>query len=168
MPLPDWVRQARWPAAGAALAGLVLGAWLGGGVADSGEGVSDAWTAPGPDLVRRVDEGSAAAVASSPLWRGAAGATPAGGPASVAWKLLGIVDGNPPMALVSAQNSNEVARLGVGDALPDGRRIADFQESAVVVADDQGCRTTFRLYRGASDRPGTSCDTAAPAPDTTD
>jgi hypothetical protein len=167
MPLPEWVRQARWPAAGAALAGLVMGALLAGGVADSGEGVSDAWRAPDPDLARRVDEGSAAAVAASPLWRGAAGATPAG-QAAVAWKLLGIVDGDAPMALVSAQNSTDVARLGVGDALPDGRRIADFQENAVVVADDAGCRTTFRLYRGGSGRPETSCDTAAPAPDTTD
>ncbi|WP_374602801.1 hypothetical protein [Arenimonas sp.] len=167
MALPDWLRQSTWPAAGAALAGLVLGALVADGVADSGEGVADVWTEPGAGLLGRVDEGSAATVAASPLWRGAAAATPEAR-AATQWKLLGIVDGNPPMALVSTAGANSVARLGLGEALPDGRRIADFQDAAVVVADDSGCRTTYKLYQGASDRPETSCDTAAPASDPAD
>ncbi len=167
MPLPEWLRQSTWPAVGAALAGLALGALVAEGVVDDGEGVVDAWTEPGAGLLGRVEEGAAATVAASPLWRGAAGATPAA-QAAARWKLLGIVDGNPPMALVSTTNAEGVARLGLGEALPDGRRISDFQDAAIVVADDSGCRTTFRLYQGASDRPETSCDTSAPAPDPAD
>lgn len=167
MAVPDWLRQSRWPALAAVVAGLALGALMADGVDDTGDGVADAWVALGPDQVGRIEPGAATAIGTSPLWRSGGGPTPAE-QAAVRWNLLGIVDGNPPRALVGTANAAGVARLAEGDALPDGRRITAIQEAAIVVADDAGCRTMFRLYQGASVRPETSCDTAAPASDPVD
>lgn len=167
MAAPERWREVRWPLAVAALAGLAAGAAFTPGVPDTGEAVADLWQMPDGAQLLRLDPAAPAVVSGSPLWRSAE-RPQAAARAAQTWRLVGLVDSPAPAALVVVGAAAEVSRVGPGDELPDGSRVVAVDPTALVVADERGCRRTLKLYQGASASPEASCDTAAPSSEASD
>lgn len=138
----------------ACAAGLVAGlAWPPPPIPRSQLARADDWVLPSPAALDRASQEAMQAARTGLRWVG----DPDGGEGSLEsgpWKLMGLVEGPEPTALVS--HGAAMLRLAKGDILPDGRRVEDVQRDRITV-DDGSCRETYRLYRSGPIARSGSC-----------
>lgn len=90
-------------------------------------------------------------------WTGDAAGVEAGSSTAEQWQLVGIADGEQPMALFIGSADKALIRLTVGETLPDGTVITDVGRDSTTV-ERAGCRRTlalFSLQRFSADGPCT-------------
>ncbi len=112
------------------------------------------WSLPAMTVV--AEPGAALAAIPASVWGAAGAGGPRGSRAGAAagvqqWRLLGIVAGPEPIAIVqSAQTGAAIQRLAVGDPLPDGARILAIGDTLIRFERD-GCRHQRTLYAAAAE-----------------
>jgi len=93
----------------------------------------------------------------------ATGGNGADGKPKPQWRLTGIILQPVPMALVLADGSTAVARVAVGEALPDGDRLLAVAATGITYQHD-GCTQELGLYRDPTAQPEADCATQSDAP----
>lgn len=125
-------------------AGLLAGlAWPPPPIPRSQLAQTDTWSLPDDAALERTSLDAMQRARTGLRWAGEADASVDGNSVGP-WQLLGLAETPDPVALVSA--GGQVQRLGLGDALPDGRRLVEIGRDRVI-ADDGACQETYQLYR---------------------
>lgn len=118
------------------------------------------WQLPPLSVVARFDEKQFAAVQQRNIWGNdaisSAGGTGADGKSVLPWRLTGIILEPVPMALVLADGSVTVSRVGVGETLPDGGVLRAVTATHIAYQ-NQGCDVERRLYGDPEQKPEPHC-----------
>lgn len=129
-----------------------------------------AWQLPPIGVVSRFDERQFMAVNGRRIWgataSGAAGAqVGADGKSALPWRLTGIILEPVPIALVLAEGSLSVSRVGIGETLPGGGTLLSVAATAIAYRHD-GCERERHLYGDPAQQPEPACvaDPVDPAP----
>lgn len=111
------------------------------------------WSLPeASDLLRHVPQ-DLAAVISNLHWKGS---SPNG--EQSAWRLAGIVTKDGPVILVMTSNKpDELTRVAIGAALPDGSLLQSIQGDKAITKRDN-CLTTYQLYQAEAVNKSSGCD----------
>lgn len=113
-----------------------------------------AWSLPPEAELERSSAAQFAATArikwpgDATAGNGAEGTTP--------WTLLALVKGPDRAALVRAGSDPLIKRFKAGDTLPDGSRLVEILQDAVMVERD-GCRSRRPLYGTAQEEAADAC-----------
>lgn len=121
-----------------------------------------AWQLPPISVVKRFDDKQFAAVRKSRLWGDmvTASGRAADGKPVLQWRLTGIILEPVPMALVLADGSLSVQRVGVGEDLPDGAELRAVTATGIDYMHD-GCPMARQLYGDPMHKPEADCSTHA-------
>lgn len=106
-----------------------------------------AWSLPPAAELERSSAAQFAATAKI-KWPGDTTAG-SGAEGATSWTLLALVRGPDQAALVRAGSDPLIKRFKAGDTLPDGSRLLEVLQDAVLVERD-GCQTRRRLYRSSN------------------
>lgn len=150
-----------------ALLGMLIGALRSVEIGDARPAPAPAWRLPAPESLGRGDERRLAQVRQADIWGASGLAAPRRGGSDAAapesWRLLGIVLRPERLALVSSEAGGEVARIGVGQALPDGGRLLEIGDT-LIRFERQGCRYQRRLFAPAAEPESGGCGEPATPP----
>jgi len=113
-----------------------------------------AWSLPAEADLERSSAAQFAATAKI-RWLGD-GAAGSNAEATTPWTLLALVKGPDRAALVRAGSDPLIKRIKVGDTLPDGSRLAEILQDAVLVERD-GCQSRRSLYKTSQEDPADAC-----------
>lgn len=117
-------------------------------------GSDTGWLLPAAADLERSSAAQFAATAGI-RWFGDAG-TKNGPGGATPWTLLGLVKGPDRAVLVRAGSDPLIKRFRAGDTLPDGSRLVEVLQDAVLVERD-GCRSRLPLYRSTQDDAADAC-----------
>lgn len=152
----------RRPLATAVAVGVALGALLGWAVPVRTPTLPQTgaahWQLPDPAVASRTDETRFAQVRAAKIW-GVAGSAAAGDKLP-AWRLTGIITRPVPLALVLADKSTALLRVGVGDGLPDGGSVREIHPQRIVFS-RSGCSYQRILYVAPDPAEAAGCKPAA-------
>lgn len=144
-------RGAAWILVAVMLAGLAGGALTSGSVIPAGRSETEAPdAAPEAAALARTPTPNAVGALAATGFIAANGQQPAqdgtaGPPAPEVWILRGIATGASPSAMFQTAPDAPPKSLGVGDALPDGRKIAAIEPDRVRL-ESGSCRSEIRLF----------------------
>lgn len=113
-----------------------------------------AWSLPTEADLERSSAAQFAATAKIQWLGDGASGNPAEGASP--WTLLALVKGPDRAALVRAGSDPLIKRIRVGDTLPDGARLVEILQDAVLVERD-GCQSRRPLYRTSQQEPADAC-----------
>lgn len=113
-----------------------------------------AWSLPAEADLERSSAAQFAATAKIQWLGDGAGGNTADG--TLPWTLLALVKGPDRAALVRAGSDPLIKRIRVGDTLPDGARLVEVLQDAVLV-ERNGCQSRRPLYRASQDDPVDAC-----------
>lgn len=117
---------------------------------------STTWSLPPAAELERSSAAQFAATAKI-QWPGDATAGN-GAESTTPWTLLALVKGPDRAALVRAGSDPLIKRFKAGDTLPDGSRLLEVLQDAVLVERD-GCQTRRHLYRSTKEDAADACGT---------
>ena len=118
------------------------------------------WLLPtAKDLLRHVPQ-DMETVTSNMRWQGG----PSGTSNGSGWRLVGIVNkGGPVILVMPADKPNEVKRIAIGEALPDGSLLESVNGDQATTRRDS-CLMTYQPYLPEAVEKSAGCDeSAAPA-----
>ena len=131
-----------WWLAMTVAAGLIVGiAWPPPPISRAQQARDSAWTLPAAESLKRVPTEAVTEVGQGLRWSGEAAADPtAEGP----WKLVGIIRGPAPAALVQLA-AGKIEQYAEGSTLPDGSVVTRIGDDEATI-EREGCARLHRLH----------------------
>lgn len=146
----EWVRAHPFGSSlvGGLLAGCIAGLLWPIVVPPPGTQAQDAWVAPARLAAVQPKEAEFTRVRDARIWGEGNVAAAGSGAAATQWRLVAIIAGPSPVAMVAHDRERELKRVAIGQSLPDGGVVREVTADGLVY-EREGCRYERILYAAA-------------------